>query len=168
VKHASITERVPAGEPTHITLSPAFYKALLSSMVVYEMRGLVNETGAEMRWLATCPDLAGNQAPQRLRYNSSQIIERRYLTAQERAQLAWAEWTQEDREHELAATHELSDPSSMDEQAAALKLLGSFAQFVQREAPHLALELGQLAVEWAKAKNISQDQLLAALTAPEE
>lgn len=78
----------------------------------------------------------------------------------EEARHAWDEWDDAEREHELAMSHELGKNVPMDE---ALKLLGSFARFVQKEAPDAAPKLGQLAVEWAQAKGIPQDKLLEAI-----
>jgi hypothetical protein len=51
----------------------------------------------------------------------------------------------------------------MNVQEEALKLIGSFARFVQKKNPEAAQTLGPLAVEWAKAKGISQDKLLDAI-----
>jgi len=47
--------------------------------------------------------------------------------------------------------------------AAALKLLASFAHYVQQEDPGLALKLGELAIEWAKNNQIPIDELLNAM-----
>jgi hypothetical protein len=70
--------------------------------------------------------------------------------------------------HELAMARELGNHVPMNAQAEALKLIGSFARFVQKEAPDEAPKLGQLAVEWAKAKRIPQDQLLEAIMQADE
>jgi hypothetical protein len=50
----------------------------------------------------------------------------------------------------------------------ALKLLGSFARFVQRKSPHLAPVLGPLVIEWARETGISQDKLLEAIMKADE
>lgn len=69
----------------------------------------------------------------------------------------------------LAAFPELGNHSSMpDVQDEALKLLGSFARFVQKESPQAAETLGPLAMEWARAKGISQDKLLEAIMQADE
>jgi hypothetical protein len=73
---------------------------------------------------------------------------------------AWDNWTDEDRDHELAMIRELSETGFMDE---ALKMLGSFAKYVQREAPHLSAELAQLAVRWASEKGIPLDKLMSSM-----
>jgi hypothetical protein len=82
---------------------------------------------------------------------------------------AWEDWTQEDIDHELAMSRELGNHDPMPEAAKdgaqdeALKLLGSFARFVQKESPQAAETLGPLAMEWARAKGIPQDKLLEAI-----
>lgn len=69
----------------------------------------------------------------------------------------------------LAMARELGNYEPMPEAAKdgaqdeALKLLGSFARFVQKESPQAAETLGPLAMEWARAKGIPQDKLLEAI-----
>jgi hypothetical protein len=51
----------------------------------------------------------------------------------------------------------------MDE---ALRMLGSFARFVEDRAPMLATELRPLAMQWATRENIPLAKLMAALKPP--
>jgi hypothetical protein len=47
----------------------------------------------------------------------------------------------------------------------ALRLLGSFARFVEERAPVLSTELRPLVLQWAMRENIPMEKLMAALRA---
>jgi hypothetical protein len=135
MKKVEVKERVPSGEPTHLTLAPRFYEALRKA----------RELGPEdlERARDTLPDAPVRRLDERPPY----FVPPRHLEA----------------------SAKLGNYGRMpDVQDEALKLLGSFARFVQKEAPEAAEQLGPLAVEWARAKGISQDRLLEAILQADE